>query len=122
MQVHSRMDHLLPSFQENGGQHNAQRVARLAKFQQRCLAHALRFPALQRLVYSTCSVHAAENEEVVAAVLEEASQAGLELVDPFPGWHRRGLPLVTGHELLVRTDPDADGTDGFFVAMFERRQ
>jgi hypothetical protein len=41
---------------------------------------------------------------VVAAVLEKAKAAGFELVDPFPGWHRRGVPgSVEGAEKLVRT-------------------
>lgn len=57
---------------------------------------------------------------MVAAVLPAASVAGFRLVDPFPTWHRRGLPVVEGSELLVRTDPHADATDGFFVAVFER--
>jgi len=45
----------------------------------RALRHALRFPALERLVYSTCSVHQQENEEVVMAVLDQAREAGLDL-------------------------------------------
>lgn len=45
----------------------------------RALRHALRFPKLQRLVYSTCSVYQQENEEVVMAVLEQAQAAGLDL-------------------------------------------
>lgn len=49
-----------------------------------------------------------------------ATAAGFRLADPFPTWHRRGLPVVKGAELLVRTDAHADGTDGFFVAVFER--
>jgi putative methyltransferase len=88
--------------------------------QETALLHALQFPALQRLVYSTCSIHQRENEDVVAAVLPAATAAGFRLVDPFPSWHRRGLPVVEGAELLVRTDAHADGTDGFFVAVFER--
>jgi putative methyltransferase len=71
-------------------------------------------------VYSTCSIHQRENEDVVAAVLPAATAAGFRLVDPFPAWHRRGVPVVEGSELLVRTDAHEDGTDGFFVAVFER--
>ncbi|GLI69443.1 hypothetical protein VaNZ11_014055, partial [Volvox africanus] len=100
----------------------AARVAQLARFQAAALSHALRFPSLERLVYSTCSVHVEENEAVVAGVLQEAAEAGLELADPFPSWHRRGLPLFPGAEKLVRTDAYQDGTDGFFVALFQRRQ
>ncbi|PNW71282.1 hypothetical protein CHLRE_16g647602v5 [Chlamydomonas reinhardtii] len=99
----------------------AARVAQLARFQATALSHALRFPALERLVYSTCSVHVAENEAVVAGALAQAAEAGLELADPFPAWHRRGLPLFPGAEKLVRTDAYLDGTDGFFVAVFQRR-
>ena len=55
------------------------------------------------------------------AVLEEAAALGFRLADPFPAWHRRGVPgLVEGAEKLVRVDPDEDGTDGFFVALFVR--
>ncbi|KAF8073135.1 NSUN5 [Scenedesmus sp. PABB004] len=127
--VVSRMDHLLPppsggadeASGEAGGA-EAQRVEQLAKFQEAALLHALRFPGLTRLVYSTCSVHRRENEDVVAAVLPAARAAGLCLADPFPAWPRRGLPgSVPGAELLVRTDPREDGTDGFFVAVFERQ-
>jgi len=88
--------------------------------QEAALLHALKFPALQRLVYSTCSIHQRENEDVVAAVLPAACAAGFTLVDPFPSWHRRGLPVLAGNELLVRTDAHEDGTDGFFVAVLER--
>ena len=56
----------------------------------------------------------------VPQVLPEAAQRGFRLVDPFPGWPRRGRPVVPGAERLVRVDPDLDGTDGFFVALFER--
>lgn len=92
--------------------------------QEAALRHALRFPALRRLVYSTCSVHQRENEDVVAAVLPDAVAAGFALVEPFPGctWHRRGVPgSVPGAELLVRVDPLQDATDGFFVAVLERQ-
>lgn len=56
------------------------RIEGLAKFQEAALRHALRFPALQRLVYSTCSLHARENEDVVGSVLEYATELGFHLV------------------------------------------
>jgi uncharacterized membrane protein YgcG len=95
--------------------------------QEAALCHALGFPALERLAYSTCSVHRRENEDVVAAVLPAARAAGFDLVDPFPGggWARRGEAgsLPGGRAArVVRTDAREDGTDGFFVAVFERRR
>ncbi len=53
-------------------------------------------------MYSTCSIHDVENELVVKAVLEEAHELGFQLVDPFPSWPRRGLPLLPGHHHLIR--------------------
>ena len=41
--------------------------------------HALRFPKVQRIVYSTCSVFEEENECVVQAVLSLAQQQGFSL-------------------------------------------
>ena len=45
---------------------------------------------------------------------------GYGVQDPFPTWRRRGQGRVQGAELLVRTDPEEDGTDGFFLAVFQR--
>ena len=75
----------------------------LCILQKKALQHALKLPKLQRLVYSTCSIHDEENELVVKAVLDQAHELGFELVDPFPSWKRRGRPLLPGHEKLVRT-------------------
>ncbi len=47
------------------------RLQALASFQLRCLKHTLQFPQVQRVVYSTCSVHSQENEEVVSACLQQ---------------------------------------------------
>ena len=47
------------------------RLASLASFQLRCLNHGLKFPRLKRLVYSTCSIHSQENEDVVTACLQQ---------------------------------------------------
>lgn len=59
-------------------------------------------PKLERLIYSTCSVHDIENELVVKAVLEYAKELGFELGHPLADWPRRGRPLLPGHEHLIR--------------------
>ena len=92
-----------------------------AYVQVRLVSHALKLPALERLVYSTCSVHPEENEEVVARMLPLAHRLGFKLAKALPGWHRRGLPgHCKGHHKLLRADPEQDHTDGFFVCLFVR--
>lgn len=126
--THNRMDFLLPSTWQTGdaetqaaaAEATTERIEKLAEFQEAALRHAFTFPSLQRLVYSTCSVHRRENEDVIAAVLPDAHSQGFRLKDPFPSWHRRGLPVVAGAEKLVRVDPEDDQTDGFFIAVFHK--
>ena len=97
------------------------RVAALADFQTRALRHALKFPGAERISYSTCSVHAEENERVVCAVLPEATRVGYALVEAIPTWRRRGTEgEVEGAERLLRADQFEDDMEGFFVAVFAR--
>jgi putative methyltransferase len=93
-----RLDHLLPSH-SRGNQDDAStssRIRKLSAFQRKALSHALSFPSVERVVYSTCSIHQAENEDVVSSVLPLASSLGFELATPFPQWRRRGLPVFEG--------------------------
>ncbi|XP_037833139.1 probable 28S rRNA (cytosine-C(5))-methyltransferase isoform X2 [Kryptolebias marmoratus] len=91
------------------------RLARLASFQLRCLNHGLRFPRLKRLVYSTCSIHRQENEEVVAACLQQ--NPSFRLVHLLPQWPERGLePLPQ----CLRASATKTLTHGFFVALLEK--
>jgi putative methyltransferase len=104
-----------------------QRVEALARMQTRLLTHAMaHFPAARRIVYSTCSVHQRENEDVCRAVLEDErlayEQWTLSAIMP-DTWATRGqridgcdLPL----ERTLRCDPRVDRTNGFFVACFDR--
>ena len=117
----SRMDHLLPSAAsratgEAAVAHTDPRVEALAAFQTAALMQALRFPGARRVVYSTCSLHAVENEGVVAAALPEAARAGFRLVAALPDWPRRGLALEGGLSAkdaakLVRTGEPRKGRE-----------
>ncbi|NXY21757.1 NSUN5 methyltransferase, partial [Atrichornis clamosus] len=98
---------------------SAERLQALAGFQRRVLSHALSFPALWRLVYSTCSIHQEENEDVVQAVLQEWGSA-FRLVTAFPSWPCRGLTAFPGAESCLRASPAETLTHGFFVAVLER--
>ncbi|XP_038832512.1 28S rRNA (cytosine-C(5))-methyltransferase-like [Salvelinus namaycush] len=91
------------------------RLQALAAFQLHCLNHALRFPRLQRLVYSTCSIHTEENEQVVAACLLQ--NPGFRLVPLLQQWPERGLAPLTK---CLRASTTKTLTHGFFVALLER--
>ncbi|KAJ7305130.1 hypothetical protein JRQ81_011002 [Phrynocephalus forsythii] len=97
-----------------------QRLQGLAGFQRKMLAHALKFPALHRLVYSTCSVHREENEDVVWDALEQQGK-GFRLVEALPSWPHRGLDVFAGAKSCLRASPQDTLTNGFFVAVLERR-
>ena len=56
-----------------------------------------------RLVYSTCTISAPENERQMEEFLERHPEFGL-----------------TKDGRFVQTSPHRDGTDGFFIAAFER--
>uniref|UniRef100_A0A8D2KSY8 NOP2/Sun RNA methyltransferase 5 n=1 Tax=Varanus komodoensis TaxID=61221 RepID=A0A8D2KSY8_VARKO len=94
-----------------------ERLQALARFQRKMLVHALSFPALQRLVYSTCSVHREENEDVVQEVLEQQGK-DFRLVEAAPSWPSRGFAKA---KCCLRASPEETLTTGFFVAVLERR-
>ncbi len=63
------------------------------------------------VVYSTCTLNPAENEDVVAGV---SALTARDLQSDYPLWKH---PSVARHLLLM---PDRDGTDGFFIARLRR--
>ncbi|RRT77219.1 hypothetical protein B296_00010997 [Ensete ventricosum] len=75
-----RLDYLLPSYKK--GQ----------------FIFSFAVPAVERVVYSTCSVHQTENEDVIKSVLPLATSLNFELATPFPRWPHRGLPVFEGGE------------------------
>jgi len=125
-----------------------ERILSLAKFQITCLRHAMSFPQVERIVYSTCSIHDLENEGVVASALgldssldgdnigdeakaqiEGNDKDSWELIAPasLAGWKRRGNAVFglseTQAKCLVRCDALAgDDTNGFFVSCLQRKR
>jgi len=114
------------------------RLKSLSEFQLAAIEHGLSFPSVQRLVYSTCSIHEIENESVVSHIVQR--HPDFELVKVFPKWTRywklhygcslicwsiarRGNPSsFDGAEFCVRTLPRDDHVIGFFVTLFQRRK
>ncbi|PVH86833.1 S-adenosyl-L-methionine-dependent methyltransferase [Cadophora sp. DSE1049] len=110
------------------------RLEALSKFQLELLLHAFKFPAAKKITYSTCSVHAEENENVVHKALEHpnAKQAGWrilkreEQITGMREWPVRGSQEACGGneevaESCIRANKDDEhGTMGFFLAGFVR--
>lgn len=118
----------------------AERLSALAALQTRMIVHAMEFPALRRFTYSTCSVHAAEDERVVAAALDSpvARARGWRLAprtEVLPTWPLRGradeAPAAALADCMVRCMPGGavecapgavhtEASIGFFVCCFVR--
>jgi putative methyltransferase len=101
-------------------------VEALARAQEAIILHAMRMPIVEAIVYSTCSVYRRENEEVVLRVLAQCA-GRFALGRCLPAWPHRGLDGAEDEPdlrriapLVCRATAEADSTDGFFVARFER--
>ncbi|RYP06240.1 hypothetical protein DL764_003254 [Monosporascus ibericus] len=110
------------------------RLEALSSFQLKLLLHALEFPAATKVTYSTCSVHAEENEQVVLRALQ--SEVGRrrgwrilkrdEQVRGLREWPVRGTVDASNGDTEVADacirsyKDDGRGVMGFFVAGFVR--
>ena len=87
------------------------RVKSLSEFQRKALIHALSFPQVQRVVYSTCSLYMEEDEHVVATALHTYNATVTDpnqhayLIPCLPTWPYRGYSdedtinsLTTNHK------------------------
>ncbi|KUJ20950.1 S-adenosyl-L-methionine-dependent methyltransferase [Mollisia scopiformis] len=112
------------------------RLEALSKFQLELLFHAFKFPAARKITYSTCSIHAEENESVVQKALAHPTakergwriQKRSEQIRGMREWPVRGLieACNSNDELAdacIRANKDDEhGTMGFFLAGFVRDQ
>ncbi|KAI1102654.1 S-adenosyl-L-methionine-dependent methyltransferase [Jackrogersella minutella] len=110
------------------------RLEALSSFQLTLLLHAFKFPAARKITYSTCSVHAEENEQVVLKALQSdlARKRGWRVlprdrqVRGLREWPVRGSAGASDGdaevaEACIRSyKDDGRGVMGFFVAAFVR--
>ncbi|EGW34431.1 uncharacterized protein SPAPADRAFT_149300 [Spathaspora passalidarum NRRL Y-27907] len=130
---------LQDSLNDNAGEDEVdlERLNKLAGFQFKIVKHAMSFPKARKVVYSTCSIHATENEQVVVDLLRdgEIKKMGWKLAPRsmvLSNWERRGWEqeftsiAATNEECVklaggcVRANPKEDGGIGFFAACFIR--
>lgn len=103
----------------------ASRMEHLSNFQVTALKHAMTFPSVQQIVYSTCSIHAQENEQVVEQAVKQNPDDWM-IVAPhcLAKWKRRGVATEGLSEqetdCMIRVDKE-DDTNGFFVCCLQRR-
>lgn len=91
-----------------------EQISKLAEVQLRLLEKCSKFANAIRIIYSTCSVHQEENEDVCSKFLSR--NAEWQDVRILPSWKTRGI----GNTNYIRVEKSAN-TDGFFIAMFGRR-
>lgn len=110
---------------ENETQKDEQRLWYLEALQRKMLMHAMSFPNVKRIVYSTCSIHEEENESVVLYGLKHCRNK-FKLEHIHPTWPNRGHKNIKTNqskrefnlEYCVRTDINDNLTNGFFIACF----
>ena len=123
------------------------RLSALASIQLKMLEHAFSFPQATRITYSTCSVYDQENEHVVIKALLSTSaiERGWRIlprddqVESLGAWNIRGRRKACEEALKSHSNDNEkvsaeevanacircekgtnEGTQGFFVAAFER--
>jgi putative methyltransferase len=102
---------------------NKERLDKLHNLQVMLLRHALSFPAVHRVAYSTCSIHAEENEDVIAEMIGTPEiDEKFRLIDPLSCWTSRGLEQYHFGSKVIRAEPEKDLTNGFFVALFQKKK
>ena len=102
------------------------RLWNLEALQRKMLMHAMSFPNVQKIVYSTCSIHEEENENVVKYALKHCGNK-FRLVNIFENKWNNGRGLIRNNsdkrfnlDFCIRTSYEQNFTNGFFISCFER--
>jgi len=105
------------------GKSESERLQNLQSFQVYLLRYALfNFPNVKKVIYSTCSLHPEENEEVIDEILADIGDA-YHLVPAkrlLNDWTNFSSQIYNCKDRCLYSKPNVDFCNGFFVAVFER--
>lgn len=94
-------------------------ILALSKIQQNILQTAVSYVKPGgRLVYSTCTIAEEENEANVRFIEQELGLKAVSIEEMLP----EGLKGLTGKKGYLQILPDMAGTDGFFIACFQKME
>lgn len=103
------------------------KIKELAKLQKKILENAVRYVKKGgRLIYSTCTMTRAENEENFTFISEFKGFSAVDFSDKIRGYvdrYKDGERLVNeAKKGFIRLIPGELGTDGFFISEFMREE
>lgn len=103
------------------------KIKELAKLQKKILENAVRYVKKDgRLIYSTCTMTRAENEENFTLISEFKGFSAVDFSDKIRGYvdrYKDGERLVNeAKKGFIRLFPGELGTDGFFISEFMREE
>ena len=103
------------------------KIRELAKLQKKILENAVRYVKKGgRLIYSTCTMTRAENEENFTFISEFKGFSSVDFSDKIRGYvdrYKDGKRLVNeAKKGFIRLFPGELGTDGFFISEFMREE
>lgn len=108
---------------DQGDEVREDRLEKLSRLQLKMLLHAMNeFPSVKRIVYSTCSINAEENEAVVQKALKQCGKFKLVQPELLAEWKNFGASSYkkVGKKCFY-CRPEVDLTNGFFIAVLERK-
>jgi len=99
-----------------------EQMRKLSGFQIKALVHALSFPKVKRIVYSTCSINCAENEAVIDSAMQQKGE-DFKVVEKVPSGDdfTRGSDEYEFGKHGVYFHSEKDQTTGFFLCVIERK-